>query len=119
MPVRIRSTELTEALGFAGKEGEVYGQSIPSSSGVEVIGTMCDDFAINVWFDDLEQQFWFAAELVVPAVGTPEPLGDRNTGIGERSGSEVAQPPVHEASPRLERERHAPEIFDLFRRYFD
>ena len=62
---RIRNSPETEALGLAGLEGEVYGHTKPSSSGVtDIIGVLTDDFAINVNFDTLDKQYWFAAHLV-------------------------------------------------------
>src|SRR5438105_4744518 len=62
--VRIRSTELTQRLGFAGCAGSVYGETKPSVSGVEVIGEVKNDFALNVMIDARREQFWFAPELV-------------------------------------------------------
>jgi hypothetical protein len=62
--VRMRDTELTRALGIAGKIGSVYGETKPSTSGVEVLGELSEDFAVAVRFDDLELTFWFPADLV-------------------------------------------------------
>jgi hypothetical protein len=55
--VRIKRTIETEEKGLADKEGEVYGQTAPSMMGFEVIGTLKDDIAIKVHFDDLNQSF--------------------------------------------------------------
>ena len=62
--VRIKQTPETEEKGFAIKEGEVYGQTIPSMMDLEIIGTLKEDLAINVHFDDLNQSFWFAEDLI-------------------------------------------------------
>ena len=35
--VRIRSTPLTEELGFAGLSGSIYGETTPSVTSIEVI----------------------------------------------------------------------------------
>ncbi len=62
--VRIKRTTETEEKGLAGKEGEVYGQSTPSMMDFEIIGTLKEDFVINVRFDDLNESFWFAEDLI-------------------------------------------------------
>ena len=71
--VRIRTTKETEDAGVAGLEGHVCGETTPSVIGVEVIGALSDDYAINVHCDDRDEAFWFAPELVEfvdHAVGT-------------------------------------------------
>jgi hypothetical protein len=45
-------------------EGQIYGETTPSVTGVEVIGDLSDDFAINVYFEELNTDYWFAPELV-------------------------------------------------------
>jgi hypothetical protein len=62
--VRLRHSPETEELGVAGKVGQVYGQTTPSSSGVAVVGNLAEDYAIYVDFDDDERTLWFAEELV-------------------------------------------------------
>jgi len=62
--VRIRDCEETSRLGLAGREGQVYGWTTPSSTGVAVIGASGEDYAVNVHFDDLGESFWFAEDLV-------------------------------------------------------
>ena len=62
--VRIRRSSLTEAAGIAGLEGTVFGQSVPSSSGVEVIGTAPDDYAVNVFVEERAEGYWLAPENV-------------------------------------------------------
>lgn len=77
--VRIKETEETADLALAGKEGEIYGETVPSSSGVEVIGQPKRDFAINVHFHDLGESFWFdedLVEIVDQNIGADMTLGD-------------------------------------------
>ncbi|MFM8593732.1 MAG: hypothetical protein ACKOCK_05000, partial [Chloroflexota bacterium] len=62
--VRIRATEETEAVGVAGLKGQVFGETTPSVTGVEVIGTLAADFAVNVHIEERGEAFWFAPELV-------------------------------------------------------
>lgn len=62
--VRIKRTSETEEKGLADREGEVYGQTTPSMMDFEIIGTLKEDFAINVHFDDLNESFWFAEDLI-------------------------------------------------------
>lgn len=63
--VRIVATRETEQLNLAGKIGSVYGVTQPSSSGVsEVIGDLNKDIAVNVFFDDFDEQFWLSEELL-------------------------------------------------------
>lgn len=62
---RIVSNELTESLGLAGKTGIIFGQTVPSSSGVtDVIGMSEEDCAINVGIDDTDDSYWLAEHLV-------------------------------------------------------
>ena len=63
--VRVRSTGETAELGLAGLVGEVMGETIPSSSGVEeIIGGSGVDYAINAWFDEKGEQYWFHPDLL-------------------------------------------------------
>ncbi len=62
--VRIRSTPLTERLGFAGLVGQVYGDTTPSVTAVTVIGDNASDRALNVVIPDKPQDLWFSIELV-------------------------------------------------------
>jgi xanthosine utilization system XapX-like protein len=65
--VRVRSTPETEKLGLAGLLGEVMGETIPSSSGVdEVVGGNDADYAVNAWFEERREQFWFHPDLLEP-----------------------------------------------------
>jgi len=62
--VRIKSNPETKSKGFAGKKGEIYGHTTPSMAGVEIIGKTDKDFAVNVFFSDLYESFWFAEDLI-------------------------------------------------------
>ena len=72
--VRVLDAPETRAAGVAGRTGVVYGESMPEHSGVgPVIGALPDGWAINVAFEDVEGEFWFAPtllELVDHAAGT-------------------------------------------------
>ena len=62
--VRISNSQETEALGLAGKKGQVYGETTPSVTGVKVIGKTEDDYALNVSIEGMDQEFWFAHDLL-------------------------------------------------------
>ena len=62
--VRINISDETKRLGLANREGQVYGLTTPSATGVTVIGSPRDDHAINVYFDELDDSFWFSEDLV-------------------------------------------------------
>ena len=62
---RVRIRDSPDTASYAGRVGEVFGESIPSSSGVApVIGDRGDDFAISVHFDETGEQEWFAPHVV-------------------------------------------------------
>jgi len=62
--VRIGRSPITEAAGVAGLVGQVYGETTPSVTGVEVIGDTSADYAVNVFFKDRNEGFWFALDLL-------------------------------------------------------
>ncbi|MBS2006387.1 MAG: hypothetical protein JST01_05065 [Cyanobacteria bacterium SZAS TMP-1] len=63
--VKVVSNELTRNLGLADLIGTVYGQTVPSISGVtDVIGVSDEDYAVNVFFDERNEGFWFAENLI-------------------------------------------------------
>lgn len=62
--VKIKDSPQTVEKGLAGKIGEVYGQTTPSMMDFEIIGTPKEDYAVNVYFDDLKESFWFDADLL-------------------------------------------------------
>ena len=62
--VRIRRTPETERLGIAESIGNVYGETTPSETHVEVIGQLKSDYALNVYFDSLKKSYWLAPEML-------------------------------------------------------
>ncbi len=81
--VRVRATAVTEARGLAGLVGQVHGETTPSVTGVEVIGQLTSDYAINVHFQERGEGYWFAPDLldfVDHAAGTEITL----SGAGKR-----------------------------------
>jgi hypothetical protein len=62
--VRIKKTPETEELDLANKEGEVYGETTPSVTGLEIIGNQKEDLAINIHFEELGKSFWFSEDLL-------------------------------------------------------
>ena len=62
--VRVRQTPLTEERRLAGLVGQVYGETKPSITEVEVIGEMTADYAINVSFESLGKSYWFSPDLL-------------------------------------------------------
>jgi hypothetical protein len=79
--VRIRRTPLTEELGVADCIGQVYGDTTPSVTGVNVIGGGDgEDRAFNVVIPGKPADLWFAPallELVDHAPGTEMRVGDK------------------------------------------
>nr|WP_314434702.1 hypothetical protein [uncultured Brevundimonas sp.] len=68
---RIRSTPLTDKLGYGGVEGVIFGVTTVSMTGVEVIGEPEDDCALNVDFEGRLAAAWFQPSLV-EVIGSPE-----------------------------------------------
>jgi hypothetical protein len=62
--VRILPDASTEARGLAGKVGTVYGQTTPSATNPDVIGAPLKDYAVSVFIEDVQEQFWFAEQLL-------------------------------------------------------
>jgi hypothetical protein len=62
--VRIRRSPETERLGIAETIGNVYDETTPSDTNVEVIGQLRSDYALNVYFDSLKKGYWFAPEML-------------------------------------------------------
>jgi hypothetical protein len=44
--------------------GQVYGETTPSVTGVEVIGEASEDFAVNVFLETRDEAYWFATDLL-------------------------------------------------------
>ena len=57
--VRVRATGATKEAGHADLVGTVRGETTPSSTGVDVIGELEADYAINVYFEDKGAGVWF------------------------------------------------------------
>ena len=62
--VKIKSSNETENLNLAGKTGIIYGETIPSITNIKVIGNPNVESAINVYFDDINESFWFDPDLL-------------------------------------------------------
>jgi hypothetical protein len=62
--VKIKSSTETDSKGLAGKIGDVYGHTTPSIINLEVIGTPKEDYAVNVYFHDLNTSYWFDVDLL-------------------------------------------------------
>ncbi len=62
--VRIVRTAETERLGIAEKIGNVYGETTPSDTKVEVIGNLTSDYALHVYFETLDVSYWFAPQML-------------------------------------------------------
>lgn len=89
--VRVVSAPLTSALNLAGLTGVVYGETTPSVTGVEVIGAVTADYAINVKLDGRDDAPWFVPELlefVDHAPGTEMVIGNKRL-VRDASGEWV------------------------------
>ena len=62
--VRVLRTAETERLGVAELIGNVYGETNPSESQVNVIGETTSDYALNVYFESLDKAYWLAPQLL-------------------------------------------------------
>ena len=62
--VRIISSPATDAAGISGLAGCIYGETMPSASGVSALGELSDDYAVNVFVDELNKDFWPDPSLV-------------------------------------------------------
>jgi len=62
--VRILSTPETERAGLAGLVGSVRGEAKPSASGMPVIGGAADDYALEIYFEERHEGYWFPLELL-------------------------------------------------------
>jgi hypothetical protein len=98
--LRVRPAPETEALGLAGLTGEVRGQSVPSSSGVQVIGQPLDDWALHVHFSERDGGLWFAPHLLEPLEAGRDEF--RRRGRAREAAAERSRR-VQEARERLNR----------------
>jgi hypothetical protein len=62
--VRIKESPETIAAGVAGLEGDVYGFTTPSVTGIVVVGGSPDDYALNVSVESHDAELWFRPDLV-------------------------------------------------------
>jgi hypothetical protein len=62
--VKVKYSLATIEKGLAGKTGEIYGETIPSLLNLEFVGSPKEDYAVNVYFDDLQDSFWFDVDLI-------------------------------------------------------
>lgn len=60
--VRVRTTDVTQRARIAGLEGQIYGHTTPSVTGVQVIGTSPEDIAINVNIEGHAETYWLAPD---------------------------------------------------------
>ncbi|WP_298868849.1 hypothetical protein [uncultured Gimesia sp.] len=78
--VKILASSETDALGISGKLGQVYGETTPSVTSMEVIGELAEDYAINVSIEGFDETFWLAPQLlefVDHGQGTALEIGNR------------------------------------------
>jgi hypothetical protein len=81
--VRVRKTPATQIAGVVGLIGNVRGETTPSVTNVDVIGGSNEDYALNVYFEDRSEAFWFARDqldFLDHAAGTEITLD----GVGKR-----------------------------------
>ncbi len=96
--VAVRAAPETVRLGLAGMTGQVYGETTPSVTGVEVVGDVQDDYAINVFLKERDEALWFARDLlefVDHAPGTEIRLG----GVAKKWTRNAQGEWVEEAAP--------------------
>ena len=63
--VRVLRSDITEALGLAGRVGVCHGFTTPSATGVEVVGGATEDIAFALHFeDDGMDEVWFSPALL-------------------------------------------------------
>jgi hypothetical protein len=78
--VRIRQTAVANSAGIAGLEGLIYGETVPSLSGAQVVGPCPGDFALNVYIKERDSDYWLApehVEFVDHAVGSEVGVGSK------------------------------------------
>jgi hypothetical protein len=77
--VRVLPSPETDERGLTGKTGQVYGETTPSVTSVEVIGEAKGDYAINVSIEGVGSELWFSPdllELIDHAEGTEIIIGN-------------------------------------------
>jgi hypothetical protein len=99
--VRVLETPLTASLGLAGRVGQVYGETTPSVTAVEVVGEMSEDCAIAVQFEGKSDSIWFAPQLlefVDHAPGTEIVIGSKRM-VRDASGEWIEDAPKQAKPP--------------------
>ena len=87
--VRVRQNRETTEAGIAGLYGTVYGFTTPSASGVAIVGSLADDFAMNVHIDSLNQAFWLdpsAIELLERPETMEFSVGEKTIRVTQQDG---------------------------------
>ena len=98
--VRVVETPLTTGLGLAGLVGQVYGETTPSVTRVEVVGEAGGDYAVAVQFDGKPESIWFAPQLlefIDHAPGTEVVVGNKRI-VRSASGEWVEDQPQSKPS---------------------
>ena len=93
--VRVVTTPVTRGLSLAGRVGQVYGETTPSVTGVEVVGEVTEDYAIAVQFEGKSDSIWFAPQLlefVDHAPGTEIIIGSKRM-VRDSSGAWIEDAP--------------------------
>ena len=108
--IRVRQSPETIAAGIAGEEGEIYGFTVPSASGVQAIGGAPDDYALYVSLAATDTSTWLRpdlAEFLDHNPGVNVVVGDRRL-IRQADGSwlEDTAPPTQEEIAEAERDPH-------------
>jgi hypothetical protein len=86
----------TDRLGLTGREGIIHGWTTPSSTGVEVVGEPTEDYAVAVFFEELDEEYWFdegIVEIIDNGAGTVISLdGSSLEYVLDESGEWAARP---------------------------
>jgi hypothetical protein len=62
--VKIKKSPETDEKGLTGRVGEIFGETTPSMMDLEIIGIPKEDYAVNVFFEELKESFWFDVNLL-------------------------------------------------------
>jgi hypothetical protein len=93
--VRVVETPLTRDLGLAGRRGQVYGETTPSLTNVEVVGGTTGDYAVAVQLEGETDSIWFAPQLlefIDHAPGTEIVIGKKRL-VRDSSGEWIENAP--------------------------
>jgi hypothetical protein len=114
--VRIRECPDTIAASVALLEGEVYGFTTPSVTGVEVVGGAPDDYAINVSLEPSGACLWFRPDLVefIDHNAGAEVVVGNVKAVRQTDGTWLESP----VSPQSKPDRPKSKAWAWLRRYF-